>query len=56
MYVENLRNLPSHASGVLRKLVNVKKKIIKCNWSIVFNNTCLNENVLPNYTYILIML
>ena len=50
MYVDNLRNLPFTASSILRKLENVKRKIIKCKWSIVFNKTCLNENILPNYT------
>ena len=52
MYVNNLRNLPFTASSILRKLENVKRKIIKCKWSIVFNETCLNENILPNYTNI----
>ena len=52
MYVDNLRKLPFTASSILRKLENVKRKIIKCKWSIVFNETCLNENILPNYTNI----
>ena len=49
MYVETLRNLPVPAINILRKLENVMRKIIKCKWSKVFNDTCLKENFLPNY-------
>ena len=29
-----------------------EKKFIKCQLAILFNNTCLNENILPSYTNI----
>ena len=50
MYVETVRNLPAEAMQIIRKLENVKRKIIKCKWSMVFNDTCINEKLLPNYT------
>ena len=43
MYVETLRNLPAEAMQIIRKLENVKRKIIKCKWSMVFNDTCIND-------------
>ena len=55
MYVETLRRLPVPVINILRKLENIKRKIIKCNWSKVFNDTCLNENFLPHYTNKLIL-
>ena len=30
--------------------IKYKIKLIKNEWSIVFNNACLKENILPNYT------
>ena len=51
MYVENLRNLPSPAFSVSKKLENLKG-IIKCNWSIVLNDTCLNKNILHNFQWL----
>ena len=44
MYVNELKKLPSNIINILRKLEKVQRKIIKCNWSIVFNNTCINDN------------
>ena len=38
-----LRNLPAEAMQIMRKLENVKRKIIKCKWSMVFNDTCINN-------------
>ena len=34
-----LRNLPAEAMQIIRKIENVKRKIIKCKWSMVFNDT-----------------
>ena len=44
MYVETVRNLPAEAMQIIRKIENVKRKIIKCKWSMVFNDTCINLN------------
>ena len=49
-YLNELFKLPNYIRTKLRKLENVKTKIIKSKWSLVFNDTCLNENILPNYT------
>ena len=35
-----------------RKLENIEKKLINTKWSIIFNNVCLKENIMPNYTKI----
>ena len=51
-YLEELFNLPNYIRTQIRKLENIKTKIIKCKWSLVFNDTCLKENILPNYTRI----
>ena len=51
-YLDELFKLPNYIRSKLRKLENVKTKIIKSKWSLVFNDTCLKENILPNYTRI----
>ena len=38
----------------IRNIENTEKKFIKCQLAILFNNTCLNENILPTYTNIYI--
>ena len=43
MYVETLRKLPSEAIHTIRKWENVKKKIMKCKWSIVYIDTWINK-------------
>ena len=41
----------------IRNIENTEKKFIKFQLAILFNNTCLNENILPSYTkYIYIYL
>ena len=49
-YVEKLRTLPHRIIQILRKMENIQRKMIKCKWSLVFNNTCIKENLLPTYT------
>lgn len=39
---------------ILRKIEKMKKRIIKQGISVVFNNVCLNEGMLPKYTNIYI--
>ena len=50
MYVETLRYLPPEAMQIIRKLENVKRKIIKCKWSLVFNNTCIKERLIDEWS------
>ena len=33
-----------------RKIEKLKSKIINLKWSVIFNDTCLKENLWPNYT------
>ena len=34
----------------IRELETLYQKSIKSKWSLTFNNVCLNENIMPNYT------
>ena len=47
---EVLYNLPFDLKSKFRKLENNSKKLILSKWSIVFNETCLKENLLPIYS------
>ena len=38
----------------IRKLESIKYKLLKCKWSTIFNKICLEENLLPDYTRILL--
>ena len=49
-YLQALFDLPSNVIEIFRKLESIKNKILKNKWSLVFNNTCIKENLLPNYT------
>ena len=51
-YLNELFKLPNHLKNQIRKLENVKTKLLKSKWSLVFNDTCLKENLLPDYTRI----
>ena len=54
VWVENMGQflyyLDPNTRKLTRTLEKIKLKIIKC--SIVFNKTCLNYNLLPQYTLI----
>ena len=45
-----LYNVPGELKKLYRKLEGNQKKVIRAKWSIAFNNVCLRENILPNYT------
>ena len=47
-----LYNVPGELKRLYRKLEGNQKKVIRAKWSIAFNNVCLRENILPNYTRI----
>ena len=51
-YTNLLFNLPMNLLRLFRQLENTKKKICKAEWSTIFNNVCLQENLLPSYTQI----
>ena len=42
----------SENKELYRKLEKVRSKIINLKWSVIFNDTCLNENLWPKYTKI----
>ena len=39
---------------LIRNIENIDKKLINCQLAVVFNETCLNEDILPIYTNIYI--
>ena len=56
MFTMNFFNLIHQTNFNLRKiyrnLEKIKIKLIKRKWSKIFNQTCLTERILPNYTRI----
>lgn len=46
--------LPSASKALIRSIEKVNKKLIDNKYSLVFNTTCINENLLPKYTNIYI--
>ena len=44
--------LPQEQRTLFRNLEKVKTKVIQCKSSIIFNDTCLKENILPTYSHI----
>ena len=50
-YATLLRSVPAVLRKLYRDLENTKKKIINIEWSITFNNVCINENIVPDYVY-----
>ena len=47
-------NLPAATKYVVRNVEKCKNKLINCQYAAQFNKTCVNENILPNYTNIYI--
>ena len=41
---------PPDGRILVRKLENTRKKIINCQNAVVFNSTCIRENLLPSFT------
>ena len=46
-FIDNLTNVQKN---LIRSLEHLYKKLIKANFAVTFNETCLNENKLPVYT------
>ena len=44
-----LFNLPVERRKSVRELEKVSTKVIKAKCSLLFNSTCLKENILPKY-------
>ena len=47
-----LYQLPNEKRKVIRKKEKLQKKVTKNKYAIVFNQTCLKEDILPAYTHI----
>ena len=50
-FVQFFGMIPSDLKQMFRELERVNKKLINSNWSVKFNLTCINEKMLPNYSY-----
>ena len=49
--LSNVQNvLPEAVERTLRLIEKTKKKIVNLNWSLIFNQTCPNENIWHTYT------
>ena len=49
-----LFNLPAERRKCVRELEKISTKIIREKCSLLFNSTCLKEDILPKYTNIYI--
>ena len=47
-----LSTVEQESKKLFRTLEKLYRKYINAKFGVLFNQTCLNENLLPNYTYI----
>ena len=50
-YGQYLNQFPSNTIKVIREFERIQKKICRHKMSIMFNEICINEEMLPKYTY-----
>ena len=53
-YGQYLNQFPPNTIKVIREFKRIQKKICRHKMSIMFNEICINEEMLPKYTYIYI--
>ena len=53
-YGQYINQFPQNTIKVIREFERIQKKICRHNMSIMFNEICINEEMLPKYTYIYI--
>ena len=53
-YGKYLNQFPPNTIKVIREFERIQKKICRHKMSIMFNEICINEEMLPKYTYIYI--
>ena len=53
-YGQYLNQLPPNTIKVIREFERIQKRICRHKMSIMFNEICINEEMLPKYTYIYI--
>ena len=51
-YGNLINNAPRELRTILRALENKEKYIIRCKWSLTFNNVCIQENIMPTFSRI----
>ena len=49
-YMDLLNSIPTDLKSKFRKFENLRTKLINNEWSNIFNEVCLNEQLMPNYT------
>ena len=47
-----LTSLCQEQKVVVRQIENIKKKIVNAHYAVIFNQTCITENLLPYFTNI----
>ena len=53
-YGQYINQFPQNTIKVIREFEQIQKKICRHKMSIMFNEICINEEMLPKYTYIYI--
>ena len=53
-YGKYLNQFPPNKIKVIREFEQIQKKICRHKMFIMFNEICINEEILPKYTYIYI--
>ena len=53
-YGQYLNQFPPNTIKVIGEFERIQKKICRHKMSIMFNEICINEEMLPKYTYIYI--
>ena len=53
-YGQYINQFPQNTIKVIREFERIQKKICRHKMSIMFNEICINEEMLPKYTYIYI--
>ena len=51
-YAQLLHQIPEQLRRLYRNYEALRKKQIQNEWSIIFNEICLQEDILPNFTRI----
>ena len=44
-------NLQPEERSSIRTVEKISKKLITAEFAVIFNNVCIQENLLPKYTY-----
>ena len=53
-YLELLHQLPQNLKIKVRQYENLCQKKIRNKWSLIFNDVCLMENIMPIYTKVFV--